>query len=439
MALPVGGSGMHVALPVDRGLSIRALGGFHVSVGPRSIGPENWRLKKAAALFKYLAIKQPAWIPREELLDTFWGDLFPENAERAFRTTVHVLRKVLEPNLPRYAPSAYVEHRDTLYRLRPEAIQWFDVASFEAAVRRFLAARRQSDIPGALSAAREAVDLYGGTLYPEERYQEWAMAYRDLLHQEYLDTVEAFASMTVGSADAATHAEAVQIVRRALQTAPERESLHVLLMKHLDALQKPHQALNAFKRYTQIARNELGAEPGPEITQLAATIRSRLRSRSARVEPGREVPDGTSCTTAQGGQATPIAYLVDVHTFEKMVTWEERKIERQGTHSSVVVISLVAPAPASETLAGDSEIRSVQPWQQAVLERLRRADVASVSDAFTLALLLPETDADGVERVLDRLRPAMALASSARKASVTLRVLAPGTTPRPVQRALTLR
>jgi len=263
------------ALPGAQGLAIRALGGFEVSVGSRRIDPADWQLKKAASLFKYMAIKHPAWIPREEFLEIFWADLRPENAERAFRTTIHVLRRVLQPNLPRYAPSAYLEHRDALYRLRPETILWFDVERFLDASRRFQAAQRSGERNDAIAAAREAIDLYGGALYPEDPYEDWAMDTREALHQEYLDLVEAFGRLTLSDVDPASHLEAVQILRRAVQSAEERESLYFLLMRHLAALGRTETALKYFSATSKLPRRSWEASPALRSAALRRTCRSR--------------------------------------------------------------------------------------------------------------------------------------------------------------------
>ena len=45
-------------------MRIRLLGGFRVSVGPRSITGDAWRLKKAASLLKLLALAPGHRLPQ---------------------------------------------------------------------------------------------------------------------------------------------------------------------------------------------------------------------------------------------------------------------------------------------------------------------------------------------------------------------------------------
>jgi len=54
------------------------LGGFRVTVGPRSIGEEAWRLKKAASLLKLLALA-PGHRLHRVAMDVYGGELLPED------------------------------------------------------------------------------------------------------------------------------------------------------------------------------------------------------------------------------------------------------------------------------------------------------------------------------------------------------------------------
>src|SRR5215212_8351749 len=54
------------------------LGGFRVTVGPRSIGEEAWRLKKAASLLKLLALA-PGHRLHRVAMDVYSGELLPED------------------------------------------------------------------------------------------------------------------------------------------------------------------------------------------------------------------------------------------------------------------------------------------------------------------------------------------------------------------------
>src|SRR5215203_6749458 len=73
------------------------LGGFRVSVGPRSIGEEEWRLKKAASLLKLLALAPGQRLHREQAMELLWPALDPEAALNNLHHTLHVARRTLDP------------------------------------------------------------------------------------------------------------------------------------------------------------------------------------------------------------------------------------------------------------------------------------------------------------------------------------------------------
>jgi two-component SAPR family response regulator len=54
---------------------IRLLGGFWVSVGQRSIGEDEWRLRKGAGLIKLLALEPGHRMHREQLMDLLWPEV----------------------------------------------------------------------------------------------------------------------------------------------------------------------------------------------------------------------------------------------------------------------------------------------------------------------------------------------------------------------------
>ena len=50
------------------------LGGFRVSVGPRTIEQDQWQLRTAAALVKLLALSTGHRLHREQAMDALWPD-----------------------------------------------------------------------------------------------------------------------------------------------------------------------------------------------------------------------------------------------------------------------------------------------------------------------------------------------------------------------------
>src|ERR687889_604636 len=73
------------------------LGGFRISVGSRTITQDAWRLRKAAALVKLLALAPGHRLHREQVMDILWPDSGRRAASNSLRKTLHAARKVLDP------------------------------------------------------------------------------------------------------------------------------------------------------------------------------------------------------------------------------------------------------------------------------------------------------------------------------------------------------
>ena len=74
------------------------LGGFRVSVESRGIVQHAWRLKKAAALVKLLALAPGHRMHREQAMEALWPEASRRAASNSLRTTLHAARKILEPD-----------------------------------------------------------------------------------------------------------------------------------------------------------------------------------------------------------------------------------------------------------------------------------------------------------------------------------------------------
>jgi DNA-binding SARP family transcriptional activator len=92
------------------------LGGFRVSVGSATIPQDAWRLRKAAALVKLLALAPGHRKHREQAMDLLWPDSGRKAASNSLRTTLHTARKVLDPAMG----SRYLASEDESLVLCPE-------------------------------------------------------------------------------------------------------------------------------------------------------------------------------------------------------------------------------------------------------------------------------------------------------------------------------
>src|SRR5829696_4103682 len=145
-------------------------------------------------------------------MDLLWPNLGKKAASNNLRQALYAARKVLDPIMG----SQYLTSEDEQLMLCAQSDLWVDVEAFEEAA---ATARRSRDV----AAYRVAIELYGGDLLPEDRYEEWAEGRREELRQLYLALLLELAGIYEERDD---HEPAVETLQRALSAEPTNEEAH---------------------------------------------------------------------------------------------------------------------------------------------------------------------------------------------------------------------
>src|ERR1044072_7679284 len=115
----------------DVAVRICLLGGFRVSVGDKEIEGSAWRLRKAAALVKLLAIAPGHRLHRERVQDLLWHDLGKRAASNNLRECLYAARRPRVPDSS--CVSRSIRSQDEQPFLCSEERLWVDVEAFEEA------------------------------------------------------------------------------------------------------------------------------------------------------------------------------------------------------------------------------------------------------------------------------------------------------------------
>jgi predicted ATPase/DNA-binding SARP family transcriptional activator/Tfp pilus assembly protein PilF len=249
----------HVAatpLP-EAALRVYLLGGFRLVGGGATVPDSAWRLRKARSLVKLLALAPAQRLPREAVTEALWPELDPSAADNNLRGALHAARRALGSH-------GAITSRDGTLALRahPDANPWIDAAAFEAAAE---AARRAGDV----AAYSIALDLYGGELLPEDRYEDWAAGRRDFLRGIQLTLLRELAAL---HERAGAWAAAIAALQRLLVAEPAHEEAHVALMRAFALAGQRAQALAQWEQLVAALRRELDAVPDAAARALYEEI-----------------------------------------------------------------------------------------------------------------------------------------------------------------------
>ena len=208
-------------------VSLRLLGGFAACVDGVEVGEGSWRLRKARTLVKLLALQPTRRLHREQAMELLWPDRDAVAAQNNLHQALHAARRVLGADR--------LTLTDGMVALTPDLDTDIDLFT-------------------APEAYAEALELYGGELLPEDRYESWTDARRSAL-------ADLHSVLCLELAESRPAQEAVETLQRALAADPLHEPAHRALMRAYDRLGRRQDALAQFHRLRSGLRQALGADP----------------------------------------------------------------------------------------------------------------------------------------------------------------------------------
>jgi DNA-binding SARP family transcriptional activator len=239
-------------------LRFTLLGGFSVARGAWPLDERAWKRPTAARLVRYLLVHGGGPVDEDRVATDLWPDHDGEAARGALRMAVSRARQVLDTER---SGDSLLLYRDRAYRLvlgrTDEVDAWRYRALAEAALEAEGPQRRLL-----LSRVEEA---WTGEPLPEERYADWAGAWREELFGLRRRVLFALAHECRRAGD--EHAVAT-LARRVLAHDELDEGAHRLL---ITALARSGQRSLALRQYLECRRrliDALGLEPEAETAEL---------------------------------------------------------------------------------------------------------------------------------------------------------------------------
>jgi predicted ATPase/DNA-binding SARP family transcriptional activator len=253
-------------------LRIELLGGFRVAVNGTAVDDAAWRLRKARAVVKLLALTPEHSLHREQVIEALWPERDPATASNNLRQALFVARRALDSRGDDGA--ARIEFARDVLRLAAGGLH-IDVERFEAAA---AAAQRAPSI----ERYREAIALYAGELLPEDRFDDWARARRGALSERHLSLLVDLAGLYERAGD---HGAALAALQQALVDEPLHERAHRELMRIYAVTGRRQRALAQFHLLRESLRREFEDVPDDDTRRLYQDILTRKLGAEDAPEP----------------------------------------------------------------------------------------------------------------------------------------------------------
>jgi len=233
------------------------------------------------SILAMLLLREGRAVTPAEMIDAIWGDDAPPRALGALRTYVSRLRTVLEPGRsPRTRPELLTSvGRGYALRLNDSS---FDLLLFEHGVQEAEAARREGALARAAESLRASLALYtgdplAGAVGPYAEHQRGRLAERRMSVLETLMDLD----LELGR-----HADVLSELIALTADHPLRERLRAQLMLAYYRCGRSAEALAAFADTRATLIEELGIEPGSDLTSM----HQRILTGDPALTPARPVP-----------------------------------------------------------------------------------------------------------------------------------------------------
>ncbi|MFF4418339.1 BTAD domain-containing putative transcriptional regulator [Streptosporangium sp. NPDC001559] len=241
---------------------IRVLGSFEAEVGGEPVPLGGPRQRGVLAL---LVAAREHVVPVDRMIEDLWRGEPPARALMSLQAYVSNLRRLLEPGRPPRTPARLLVSAAPGYALRlpPDAV---DAWRFEGLLDQ---ARTVTDPRAAQARLTEALGLWRGPAFAEVADEPWAAAETARLNELRLVATELHVAAGLRVGDPAAVVPAAERLTRDEPLREEGWRLHALA---LWSSGRQADALATLRRARGILAEELGLDPGPDLTALEGAI-----------------------------------------------------------------------------------------------------------------------------------------------------------------------
>jgi TolB-like protein/two-component SAPR family response regulator/Tfp pilus assembly protein PilF len=229
-----------------------------------------WGRRKTLTLLKILLSEPGRVFTQDELIEWLFVDLDPHKAVSNLQARMSELRRCLEPEFSRNQESYYIETVGGVnYRWRTSAPYQIDVIAMQSLFREGEELFTDSAWNEAKTHYQSAFDLMQGDYLPEDRYEEWALNYRETFKESI---IEAYFNFAECQARLGKFTAAIESIRNILGADPYRERAFRVSMLYAYLAGEQNEAHLTYQRCAQILRSDIGVIPSADTRNLYGRI-----------------------------------------------------------------------------------------------------------------------------------------------------------------------
>ena len=207
----------------------------------------------------HLLLERDHVVSIDRLVDALWGDDPPRTAKSQVQITISAMRRMLDPDIIATRPPGYV------IRVSPEAL---DLARYEKLTARASRAAAQQRPHDAVNDLREALALWRGPALCGLQ-GEVMQAAAAKLNESRISTYQECLALEL---QLGRHHDIIAELRKQVTESPLDERFRGQLMLALYRAGRQAEALEVFRVGREILRDELGLDPGDDLSRLGQAM-----------------------------------------------------------------------------------------------------------------------------------------------------------------------
>lgn len=220
----------------------------------------GWRLPQARALLVCLVCAPGRRLSQQQACELLWPVLNIKIATQNLRRASTALGQ-----LP---GQIFNKQPGNFLALADQTRLWVDCEAFEDLLTRAraLPAEERSE---RITLLEQAIKLYGGDFFPEERATKWVQARRQALHRQWITAMLELVDLYL---DEQRPSVAIDLLDRLIAAGPSNEAAVQRLMFLLAGQQRRVEAMQAYQRLARLLSATDQAAPSPETQSLFSAI-----------------------------------------------------------------------------------------------------------------------------------------------------------------------
>jgi len=220
---------------------------------------------KQRAVLAALLLGRGAVVSRDRLMDAVWGDQPPPAAGTSLQAYISNLRRLLRDSGGEASP---IQRVSPGYRL-DLGDDAFDVADFERLAHTAQDARRENRWDDALGLSAKALDLWRGGLLAEFGDLEWVAVPAAALNETWRGVAEIHVTALLAKGEITAALGEIASLRSTDVLRERGVWLHMIALYRAG---RAAESLAVFAAHTRAIGDELGLDPGVELSELQGAI-----------------------------------------------------------------------------------------------------------------------------------------------------------------------